>query len=143
MAGFLTKLNGHVYNGENKANAALTNGTFVEIGANGVVAITAAGDLEARVVEKTTLWGMPAIRCDVVVPGSKEQYFLENEWCNKDDCTYNTAEYTCAVGDYVKMKRLLEGEQFIMTVTSSVAATLAVGDTVKPAVGGSVAKKSA
>ena len=50
MAGFLRKLNGHVYNGENKAYAALTNGTFVEIGANGVVAITAAGDLEARVV---------------------------------------------------------------------------------------------
>ena len=85
---------------------------------------------------------MPAIVCDVVIPGDKEQYFLENEWCKKDDCTYNTAEYACAVGDYVKMKRLLEGEQFIMTVAAATYSALAVGDTVKPAVGGSVAKKS-
>jgi len=60
MAGYMRKLNGYVYNGANQAYAALANGIFAEIGANGVVAITAAGDMELRVVEKTTLWGLPA-----------------------------------------------------------------------------------
>ena len=38
------------------------------------------------------------------------------------------------------MKRLLPGEQVIMTVGSELYATLAVGDTVQPAAGGTIAK---
>ncbi len=143
MAGYMRKLNGYVYNGANQAYAALANGIFAEIGANGVVAITAAGDMELRVVEKTTLWGLPAQVLDVVIAGDKEHYFVENDLGEmENDPTWDGATYTCKVGDYVRMHRPLIGEQLIMTVDSTVYAAVSVGDTVKPAVGGSVAKKS-
>lgn len=141
MAGFVRKGN-HIYNGANKAYAALKNGTFVEIGANGVVAITADGDMEMKIVEKTYLWGKKAFVLDVIYEGTKDQYFLENEWCIKDDCTYDTSDYTCAVGDYVKMKRLQVGEQIIMTVGDTEYAALSVGDIAIPSSGGSIEEKA-
>lgn len=143
MAGYMRKLNGYVYDGANQAYAELPNGIFAEIGANGVVAITAAGDMELRVEEKTTLWGLPAQVLNVVIAGDKEQYFVENDLGNmENDPTYDGATYTCKVGDYVRMHRPLIGEQLIMTVDSTVYDAVAVGNTVKPAIGGSVAKKS-
>jgi len=142
MAGYMKKLNGYVYDGEHKAYAALANGTFVEIGANGVVAVTAAGDAEFRVDEKTTLWGLPAVVLNCVIEGTKEQYFLENDHdiYNKD--TYDLATATCAVGEYCRMHRPVVNDQLIMTVSDETYAALAVGDTVKAAVGGSIAKKA-
>lgn len=142
MAGYMRKLQGYVYNGDHQAAEAMENGLFVEIGANGVVPITAAGDAELRVAEKTTLWGRDALVLDVVISGTKDQFFLENEWDFCDVCDYNTSTHTCRVGEYCRMHRLLEGEQLIMTVAADVAAGLEVGDTVTPAVGGSVAKKA-
>ena len=144
MAGYMRKLNGYVYNSANKAYAALANGIFALIGANGVIAINEAGDMELKVVEKTYLWGLPALVLDVVIAGDKEHYFVENDLGNMEiDNTYDGATYTCKVGDYVRMHRPLIGEQLIMTVDGTLYASLSVGDTVKPASGGSVAKKSA
>lgn len=60
MAGYMKKLNGHVYDGANIAAEALENGVFTEITADGVKKITATKDTVLRVVEKTTLWGMEA-----------------------------------------------------------------------------------
>ena len=57
--------------------------------------------------------------------------------------TYNNAEYECKVGQYVRMRRPVINDEMIMTVADAVYNALNVGDTVKPAVGGSVAKKSA
>lgn len=143
MAGYMRKLNGYVYDGANKAYAALPNGIFAAIGANGVVAIAEAGDMELRVEEKTTLWGLPALVLNVVIAGDKEHYFVENDLGEmENDPTYDGATYTCKVGGYVRMHRPLIGEQLIMTVDSTLYAALAVGDTVKPASGGSVAKKA-
>ncbi len=142
MAGYMRKLQGYVYNGEFKAAQPMENGLFVEIGANGVAPITAAGDAELRVAEKTVLWGRDALVLDVVIPGDKEQFFLENEWDFCDVCDYNTSTHTCRTGEYCRMHRLVEGEQLIMTVDAAVASALNVGDTVTPAVGGSVAKKA-
>ena len=80
---------------------------------------------------------------NVVIAGDKEQYFVENDLGNmENDPTYDGATYTCKVGDYVRMHRPLIGEQLIMTVDSTVYDAVAVGNTVKPAIGGSVAKKS-
>lgn len=107
------------------------------------MAITAAGDMELRVEEKTTLWGLPALVLNVVIAGDKEQYFVENDLGDiENGLSWDGATYTCKVGDYVRMHRPLIGEQLIMTVSAETYAALAVGDTVKPAVGGSVAKKS-
>ena len=145
MAGYMRKLNGYVYDGEHKAAAALANGVFAEINANGeVVAITAAGDMELRVDEKTTLWGKDALVLNVIVPGTKEQYFVENDIGDiHEECNYDGAEYVCRVGDYVRMRRPVINDQLILTVDATTYAALNVNDTVKPAVGGGVAKKSA
>lgn len=141
MAGYMRKLNGYVYDGAHTAGEALENGVFAEItAANGVKKITAAGDMVLRVQEKTTLWGAKALVLDVVNPGTKETYFVENEWDINDAEDYNEAEYTCKVGDYVKMHRPVINDQLVLTVGDTVYAAVNVGDNVKPAAGGSVAK---
>ena len=60
MAGYMRKLNGHVYDGANVAAEALENGVFAEITADGVKKVTAAKDTVLRVAEKTLLWGVDA-----------------------------------------------------------------------------------
>ena len=59
MAGYVTKLVGHVYDGANLSAEALINGVFAEITATGVKKITAAKDTLLRVEEKTEPWGSP------------------------------------------------------------------------------------
>lgn len=114
---------------------------FVDIDSNNKVAkTTAAKDIEFRVVEKTTLWTMPAVVLDVIKEGTDEVYFVENEWENYETAEdYNTAEYTVPADHLVKMHRPLVGEQLIMTVDESLYATLTEGAKVKPAAGGTIA----
>ena len=80
MAGYVTKLVGHVYDGANLSGEALINGVFAEITATGVKKTTAAKDTLMRVEEKTELWGLPALRLNVTGVGNDEVYFVENEW---------------------------------------------------------------
>lgn len=145
MAGYMKKLNGYVYDGEHVANAAMPNGIFVEIDAttNKVKPIAAAGDTEYRVDAKTTLWMKPALVLNVIKEGDLEQYFLENEFDLVGVPDYDSADYQCKAGEYCRMHRPVINDQLIMTVDSTLYAALNVGDTVKPAIGGSVAKKSA
>lgn len=143
MAGYVTKLMGHVYDGANLSGEALINGVFAEIASGGVKKTTAARDTLLRVEEKTELWGSPALRLNVTGAGTDEVYFMENEWEVDENAEWNEADYTLPAGKYVRMKRLLPGEQVIMTVGSELYATLAVGDTVQPAAGGTVAKYTA
>ena len=118
----------------------MENGVFAEITADGVRKLTAAADAKFRVQEKTSLWGMDALILDVVNCGADEYYFVENEWDINDSENYDTAKYSCKVGDYVKMHAPLKGEQLIMTVDADVFAAVAEGDMVTPAAGGTVAK---
>ena len=143
MAGYFQRHDGHVYEGAYKAGEALTSGLFVEITANGVKKITAAGDAEFRVEEKMTLWGIPALRLVCVIPGDDEIYFTELEtedYGDKGD--FNDAEFSIPTGHYVKMRRPVINDMLIMSVDSTTYAALAVGNTVLPASGGGVAKKS-
>lgn len=144
MAGYMRKLNGYVYDGEHVANAAMPNGIFVEIDSSTgkVKPIASAGDTEFRVDAKTTLWMKPALVLNVILEGDLEQYFLENDLDLKEIPTYDSAEAECKAGEYCRMHRPVINDQLIMTVTSELYAALNVGDTVKPAVGGSVAKKA-
>lgn len=145
MAGYMTKLVGSdgIYDGSYKAGEVLTNGIFVNIAADGTVKkLTGAGSIEMRVREKTTLWGLPAVILDVVLEGDGTAYFVEQvepgvreEW--------NDIANEIKIGEFVRMHKPLLGEQLIMSVTSEVLATLAEGDTAKPAAGGTIAKKSA
>ena len=142
MAGYVTKLVGHVYDGANLSGEPLTNGVFVEITTDGVKRITAAKDTILRVEEKTELWGKPALRLNVTGVGTDEVYFVENEWEVDDNEEWNEADYTLRVGKYVRMKRLVPGEQVIMSVEGALFAALAQGDSVEPTADGTVAKKA-
>ena len=129
MAGYVTKLMGHVYDGAYTAAEPLINGVFAEITADGIKKAVAAKDTILRVEEKTELWGNP-----------DEVYFVENEWEVDENAEWNEADYTLPTGKYVRMKRLLPGEQVIMSVTSELYSALAVGDSVQPAADGVIAK---
>ena len=58
MAGYMNRLNGHIYDFQHKSGVdGLANGMFVKIDTNGEVILTAADcDTKLKVVEKTTLW---------------------------------------------------------------------------------------
>ena len=72
--------------------------------------------------------------------GTDEVYFVENEWEVDENAEWNEADYTLPSGKYVRMKRLLPGEQVIMTVASDLFAALNTGDAVQPAADGTVSK---
>lgn len=142
MAGYFTKLNGHVYEGEYVAGETLANGDFVSIVSGEVKKLTAASDEEFVIDEKTTLWGVEAIRMHCVKEGDGNVFVVENEWEDYGDKDINLATYTVPTGHYVKMRAPEKGDQLIITVATATYSALSVGDTVKPASGGSVAKKS-
>lgn len=142
MAGYFTKLNGRVYEGEYKAGEALANGDFVSIVSGEVKKLTGAGTAEFRIDEKTTLWGLDAVRMTCVYEGTGDVFMVENEWEDYGDKDIDYTTYTVPAGHYVKMRKPEVGDQIIVSVTSAVLATLAVGDLAKPASGGSIAKKS-
>lgn len=143
MAGYFRKLDGHVYNGAEKAYEELTNGLFVYIdGSNGVKKLAGAGSAEFRVLEKTTLWGLPAVVLLCTNPGTAEIYFTENEFEIYGDKDYDQTTYSIPAGHYVKMRRPVLNDELVMSVTSEVLATLAVGDTVKPTTNGTIVKKT-
>lgn len=141
MAGYMTKLQGYVYDGAHIAAEALENGVFAEITADGVKKITAAGDAELRVDAIETLFGKPAVRLSVVHAGEKDHFFVENEWDVRDWCEYNTADYELPIGKLVRMHRLVPGDQLIMNVEAALAESLKEGDIVTPAAQGTIAKK--
>lgn len=144
MAGYMRKLQGHVYDGAHEAAVELANGLFVEINASNKVALTtAAKDTVLRIAEKTYLWKKPALVLDVVSVGEDEVFLTENEWEVYEDAgAYNTAEYTVPAGHLVKMHHMLPGEQMIVTVGDSLYASLSEGGLVTPAANGTVAAKA-
>lgn len=139
MAGYFDKLDGHVYDGAHKAGETLPNGVFAEITNTGVKKLAAAGDAAFRVEEKTTLWGLPALRLVCVDPGTKELYFIENEWEIYGDKDYDESLYSVDEGHFVRMRRPVINDELIMSIDATAYAGINVGDTVAPAAGGSVA----
>lgn len=143
MAGYFRRAEAWNYDGSNKAYQELTNGLFVYIdGSNGVKPLASAGSAEFRVIEKTTLWGLPAVVLVCTNPGSAEIYFTENEFEDYGDKDFDQTTYSVPAGHYVKMRRPNINDELIVSVTSEVLATLAVGDTVKPTTNGTIVKKT-
>lgn len=141
MAGYFRRAEAWNYDGSNKAYQELTNGLFVYIdGANGVKPVASAGSARFRVLEKTTLWGLPAVVLVCTDPGSDEIYFTENEFEDYGDKDFDQTTYSIPAGHYVKMRRPNINDELIVSVTSEVLATLAVGDTVKPTTNGTIVK---
>ena len=143
MAGYFRRAEAWNYDGSNKAYEATPNGIFVYIdGSNGVKKLASAGSAEFRVLEKTTLWGLPAVVLVCTDPGSAEIYFTENEFEDYGDKDFDQTTYTVPAGHYVKMRRPVINDEIVMSVTSEVLATLTVGDTVKPTTNGTIVKKT-
>lgn len=144
MAGYFRRAEEWNYDGANKAYETLTSGLFVFIdGSNGVKKLTAAGSAEFRVKEKTTLWGKPALVLVCTDAGSAEHYVTELETENYGDKgDFNDADYSIPAGHLVKMRRPNINDELVISTDSTTYAALNVGDTVKPASGGGVAKKT-
>lgn len=140
MAGYMTRLNGHVYEGMYEAGETLTNGCFAQLNAAGEVEkTTAKKDTVLRVVEKTAIWGMPAVELTVTAVGKDECWLVESEWDINDNAPFDETRYVTEPGTLVRMHRPLVGESLVMTVDKTLYDALAVGGAVSPAAGGSIA----
>lgn len=134
MAGYFTKLNGYVYSGEYKVKASTTvaNGSFV-VPVSGTLTVqpttAAITGFKFKVVEKTTVYGLPALRMDVVgVPADgTEAFFVENVF-DPLCYNYNEANYTINAGEYVRMHMPQLGDQLLISVTSVLYAATSLGD---------------
>ena len=134
MAGYLTKLQGYVYEGElvNGAAAAVENGILMVqgTGANVGKMVLPAADTDTKLVCKevgTIYDGRVAYRF-IVDTLAKRYYFVENGFDINDSAAYDKAEYTTAVGDYLRAHPLLVGEEFWTDkVTGTIAAGTAYG----------------
>ena len=140
MAGYFRRAEAWNYVGSEKAYETLTNGLFVYIdGSNGVKKLGSAGSARFRIVEKTTLWGLPAFVLICTNAGTDEHYVVENEFEDYGDKDIDISAYSIPAGHYVKMRRPNINDELIVSVSSETYAALSVGAIVKPASGGSVA----
>jgi len=148
MAGFMKKLQGHVYNGAYPAGEKLPNGVFVAIVDDGtgkkvVKKLTKTADIVMRVERKELLWRKNAVVLEVQAQGNDEVFFVENELDFIPCCEWNTADFECPIGRKVKMKRVLNGEVLITTeIDDDVYAALEKDDIVCPGAGGKIVKKA-
>lgn len=130
MAGYLTKLQGYVYEGElvNGAAAAVENGILMVqgTGANVGKMVLPAADTDTKLVCKevgTIYDGRVAYRF-IVDALAKRYYFVENGFDINDSAAYDKAEYATKVGDELRAHPLLVGEEFW---TDKVTGTIAEG----------------
>lgn len=142
MAGYMSKVVGAdaIYEGAIPAGEALTNGLFCTVQSGTLKKAVAATALEMEVVEKTTLWGEPALRAVVRKPDGVS-YFIEKVF-DKTSGAYDDANIETAQGELARAHLPLIGEEAIFTVASALYSSLNAGDTITPAAGGTVAKKS-
>lgn len=130
MAGYLTKLQGYVYEGElvNGAAAPVENGILMVQGTGKNVGklVLPAADTDTKFVCKevgTIYDGRVAYRF-IADTLAKRYYFVENGFDINDAAAYDKAEYATAVGDELRAKPLLVGEEFW---TDKVTGTIAEG----------------
>lgn len=131
MAGYMTKLQGYVYEGElvNGAAAAVENGILMVPGTStdvGKLKLIANADTTTKLLLKeiTTIYdGVTAYRF-VVNKLNANYYFIENGFDINDSATYNKKTYTTAVGAELRAHPLVVGEEF---VTTKITGTLSAG----------------
>ena len=126
MAGFMSKLQGYVYEGE------LTNGAADPV-QNGILMIQdgdklvlPADDSSTKLIckEVTSIYdGVTAYRF-IVDKLNKRYYFVENGFDINDSQAYDKRTYETKVGDELRAHPLLVGEEF---VTNMVTGTPAAG----------------
>lgn len=130
MAGYMTKLQGYVYEGElvNGAAAAVENGILMVQGTgdNAGKLVLPSADTTTKLIckEITTIYdGVTAYRF-IVDKLNARYYFVENGFDINDSAAYDKRTYTTEVGAELRAHPLLVGEEF---VTDKVTGTIAVG----------------
>ena len=131
MAGYMTKLQGYVYEGElvNGASAAVENGILMVQGTStdiGKLKLIGSADTTTKLLckEVTTIYdGVTAYRF-VVNKLNANYYFVENGFDINDNAAYDKRTYTTAVGAALRAHPLVVGEEF---VTDKVTGTIAAG----------------
>lgn len=138
MAGYMTKLQGYVYEGEYKAatGTALANGMFATVSAGEVIPAGGTLDTILRIVRPTLLWGLPAVEVVVESVGTDDVYFVEQITDPNIVGAYSEATQTIKPGEYVRMHRLLPGEMAIFSITSNLVASFLANVLLKPAATG-------
>ena len=142
MAGYFSKLNGNVYEGSYVASADLKNGVFVVLGTDNKVAASSADtNVELRMKEATNIGALSAVRFEVV-KADTEVYMTENLFVRDENAAYDDTDYTIKAGEQVRMKRLVPGDELVISVTSAIASAFAAGDVYNVAASGLIAKKA-
>ena len=127
MAGYMTILQGHVYEGQHKAAVDLKNGQFAYIKADGLVAPVAEEmDTTVRVKALEGPYGLTGLRVVVEKQGTKAVYLVENLPANRDQG--EELEIVTKAGEAVRMHRLLAGEEALVSLAS--IAGITVGDVI-------------
>lgn len=130
MAGYMTKLQGYVYEGE------LVNGAAAPV-ENGILMVQGTGDNAGKLVlpsadtttklickEVTSIYdGVTAYRF-IVDKLNARYYFVANGFEINDSAAYDKRTYTTAVGAELRAHPLLVGEEF---VTDKVTGTITAG----------------
>lgn len=118
MAGYMTKLQGYLYEGEytNGASDPIENGTLVVIDtAAGKMKLPAADSTSEFICkEVTTIYGLPAYRF-VVEKLNKNYYFVENGYEFNDAEEYDLTTYATKPDKFLRAHPLVVGEEFVTT----------------------------
>ena len=126
MAGYMTKLQGYVYEGElvNGASGAVQNGILMVQNGNNLELPSADSTSKFVCKEVTTIYGETGYRF-VVDKLNKRYYFVENGMDDfNDSAEYDNRTYVTKVGDLLRAHPLVVGEEFL---TSAVTGTIAAG----------------
>lgn len=121
MAGYMTKLQGYLYEGEyvNGENDGIENGTLVVIdNASGKMKLPSA-DTTSKFTckEVTTIYGLPAYRF-IVEKLNANYYLVENGYEFNDAEEYDLTHYVTKSGKFLRAHPLVVGEEFVTNMVT-------------------------
>ena len=135
MAGYMTKLQGYVYEGEltNGTSGPVYNGMLLVLGSDGKTLVLPTADTTTKLICKglEPLYdGVPAARFQANVL-NKTYYLVENLPEYNEAAEYDIAEYAIPVGAKLRAHPILAGEEFVQATSlpgsNAAPATLTVG----------------
>lgn len=136
MAGYMTKLQGYVYEGEytNGTAGPVYNGMLLVLANDGRTLVLPSADTTTKLICKDLepmYDGVAAARFQANVL-NKTYYLVENLHEYNDATAYDIAEYAIPVGAKLRAHPILAGEEFVQATTlpgsNAAPATLVVGN---------------
>lgn len=128
MAGYMTKLQGYVFEGEYKlaeGEDALHNGGFAKLAANEgegdafVVKGDDGSSLTLTDLGECFIYDGVPVHKYIVLKNDDNIFFVENGMETAKELAYNNVEYAIKPGEYVRMHMLLPGDEFVTDALAS------------------------